>query len=304
MRGLSTHINQLGNANAAHGHLRAWLDTGQDFCVMKFQAKENLSATGTIGLNYYSNAPWIDISRDQAMNKCSALCTSCSNTAQTIQGTSGSVFPNEMRGYRLISNTQWQVIARDIVQQTSNWTNNIIGGTGTLYQGHTDGGPANPVQNGPDNATEPTITSNAFHGIGEGSGPQRRVHYLSNGEHLFDFSGNAWQWVSDELTIGSGTSLGVGLTTSLGTTGLFGFDHAGFTSGNLQSIFGMQTTYPFNKLTGKMHIPATLGTAIVRGGFHGNGTTNVQDFGIFATDLSRSPSAAYANVSFRCVYIP
>jgi hypothetical protein len=295
--GLSTHISQLGNTYATHGNPRAWLDTGQDFCVMKFQAKESAATAGTIGLNYYSNAPWINISRDQAMNKCRAMCTSAlCNNAMTMTG-AGSFEQSEIRGYRLISNTQWQVIARNIVQQTSNWTLGAVG-SGTLYQGHTDAGPANPVQNGSDNATEPTDSSGAFFGIGESSGPQRRVHYLTGTEYLFDFSGNAWQWVSDDR---SGGTYSVGLSNTLSTAGWF--ELTSFSGGNFQSIFGYEITYNSSQLAGRISVPPTLGTAIVRGGFYGAGSSNL-NFGIFATDFSRAPATAYPDVGFRCVYVP
>ncbi len=299
--GLTTSLTGLGNANAQHGHLRSWLDSGQDFCVMKFQAKDN---SGAVGVSLWSSAAWTGISRDTAMNKCQALCTGagCSNTAVTIQGTAGSVLPNELRGYRLISNTQWQVIARNVLQVTSNWTLGAVG-SGVLYRGHSEGGPNNPVQNGADNATEPTLAGNGYHGIGEGSGPQRRALTLSNGQLIWDFAGNAWQWVSDQLSGGSG-SLGVGLTSSvsLGTWS----ELTSYSTGNFSDLFGSGTTYTSAKGMGRLNTPSTLDSTrgIVRGGNHGFSTSDGINSGVFSSDFTRDASTAHPDVSFRCVYIP
>ncbi|NBX16233.1 MAG: hypothetical protein EBR09_02590 [Proteobacteria bacterium] len=298
--GLGTHITQLGNTYASHGNLRAWLDTGQDFCVMKFQAKESGATSGTIGLNYYSHAPWTDINRTDAMNKCRNLCSSGScNDAMTLSGV-GSLEQSEFRGYRLISNTQWQVIARTILQQDSNWTGGAVG-TGTLYQGHTDSVPASALSNGPDNVTEPTAADREFYGTGQISGPQRRVHYLTGSDYIFDFSGNKWQWVSDDR---AGGTYPVGLSNPLPTTaGWYELTSAAF-SGNFSSVFGSESTYNSAQLTGMAEVPSTLGTAIIRGGYAGFSTSTAIRYGIFATDFSRAPATAYPDVSFRCVFVP
>ena len=92
----------------------------KDFCVMKYEAKAETNAGGSydsdglsVNLSNYkpgstaSNLPWRSINRVNARTECQSL---------------GS-------GYDLISNAQWQTIARNLELQGTNWTT----GTCLLY---------------------------------------------------------------------------------------------------------------------------------------------------------------------------
>jgi len=85
-------------------------------------------------------------------------------------------------GYQLISETQWLAIAYEITKQDDNWTGGKVG-EGEIYRGlHKD--TAHGAQNGHFTSEELT---------------ERRWHVLSNGERIYDFSGNVYSWVFDDV---------------------------------------------------------------------------------------------------------
>lgn len=88
----------------------------------------------------------------------------------------------ECNAMDLITETQALAIAWDISQQDINWTGGKVG-EGVIYQGlHT--GTVNEAQAGTYESTEPD---------------ERRWHQLSNGERIYDFAGNVFTWVFDDV---------------------------------------------------------------------------------------------------------
>ncbi|MEZ0231869.1 MAG: hypothetical protein ACAH12_03445 [Methylophilaceae bacterium] len=85
-------------------------------------------------------------------------------------------------GYNLISELQYLAIAYDITKQDENWTGGKVG-EGKLFQGLHKG-----------------THDGALAAIVESKDPEeRRWHVLSNGERVYDFSGNAYSWVFDDV---------------------------------------------------------------------------------------------------------
>jgi len=87
----------------------------------------------------------------------------------------------EAAGYRLITELQWLAIAHDAASQPCNWTGGAVG-EGRLYQGLHKGS-VNEAQR-PAEAEDPD---------------ERRWHKLSNGERIYDFAGNAFTWIFDDV---------------------------------------------------------------------------------------------------------
>lgn len=85
-------------------------------------------------------------------------------------------------GFKLITETQYLALAHDIAGQDINWTGGKVG-EGSLFQGlHLDSvDEAQPGTFEPEDASE------------------RRWFELSNGERIFDVSGNAFSWVHDDV---------------------------------------------------------------------------------------------------------
>jgi hypothetical protein len=85
-------------------------------------------------------------------------------------------------GLALITELQALAIAHDIVNQGINWTGGAVG-EGKVFQGLHKGS-----------------VGAAQHGDFVSDNPQeRRWHQLSNGERVFDFAGNAYSWVFDDV---------------------------------------------------------------------------------------------------------
>lgn len=85
-------------------------------------------------------------------------------------------------GLSLITEKQWMAIAHDIAGQDINWTGGKVG-EGKLYQG---------IHKGNVNSAKP--------GTYESSDPdERRWHQLSNGQRTYDFAGNAFSWIFDDV---------------------------------------------------------------------------------------------------------
>lgn len=92
-------------------------------------------------------------------------------------------------GYALMTNDEWMVLAVDIASQGKNWSGGSVG-AGTINQGYCDG----------DAKTEKNATSDDDPYFGTPKRwDQKRTHVLSNGETIWDVSGNAGEVVDKVL---------------------------------------------------------------------------------------------------------
>jgi len=246
--------------------------TSADFCVMKYEAKAETNAggsfdadgTGVVRANYKpasvaNNRPWRSINRVNARIECQSL---------------GS-------GYDLISNAQWQTIARNLELQGANWTSGMVA-TGCMFQGNN--GETTCGYNG---GNPETSSSNA-----------RGIFTLSNGEVIHDFAGNVWEWVLDD----NATSYGVDAFFANITTGT----HT--TTGTLadgvarsaKAQFGPAGSYSGannNSGIGYGFISPSFG-AVNRGGTWTSGG----NAGVFHTSLDKTTTGIGGNIGFRCVF--
>lgn len=139
------------------------------FCVMKYEARDvsgvpTSQATGT---------PWITISQPSAATAATSSCTEC----------------------HLITESEWLTIAANILSVPANWSGGSVG-NGFVFSGHNDGTPNNPIEASTNDAT------GGYTNTGNSSpSNQRRTHQLTNGEYIWDFAGNVWEWTQG--TIGS-----------------------------------------------------------------------------------------------------
>ena len=88
----------------------------------------------------------------------------------------------EKAGYQLITELQWLAIAWNASQQACNWTKGEVG-KGKLYQG-LHKGTVDCAQAGDYVPSDPE---------------ERTWHELSNGERIYNFAGNAFSWVVDDI---------------------------------------------------------------------------------------------------------
>jgi formylglycine-generating enzyme required for sulfatase activity len=200
--------------------------------------------------------------------------------------------------YRLPTNAEWNAAALEIYNEATNWT----GGaklSGTLYTGMYSAWTA-PVA--------VTNTSNPYDSTGTASGVERRTFTLASGNTIWDFGGNAWEWVSD-------TIYGNSFTPDLSSNGPFKYwyDSYQFPQSSAQMLkFTGMTTVPDsidyrlgNFFGGSSGLVIRGGAAAMNNaGVVGIFTANIGD--ITANEL-RAPaswSLQMDNVGFRCVATP
>ena len=142
-----------------------------EFCVMKYEAKDG----GSTPVSKPYGIPWVT-TQSSAKNACAAA------------------------GYQLISNTQWMALTTDISTVPSNWTSGLVG-VGLLIKGHSDAGP-NQTCEANANDDLAYVDGSVCSGSSIGDLSQRRTHLLSNGEVIWDISGNISEFVDLSLNQG------------------------------------------------------------------------------------------------------
>jgi prepilin-type N-terminal cleavage/methylation domain-containing protein len=144
-----------------------------DFCVMKYDAKQS---SGTVPISQAVGTPWVGISQADAVTDSAnvAGCTGC----------------------HLVTESEWLTIAQNVASVASNWSSGTVG-SGFIYSGHNDNVPASIL-------AADTNDANGYSGTGNSSpSNQRRTLTLTNGEVIWDFSGNVWEWTSGSINGGA-----------------------------------------------------------------------------------------------------
>ncbi|MDQ7022515.1 MAG: hypothetical protein Q9M97_03135 [Candidatus Gracilibacteria bacterium] len=204
----------------------------------------------------------------------------------------------KMGGY-LITNNQWMTIARNIEEQKSNY---ISGGPGTgiLKTGVSDS------DNGCGNTS---YTKSIYTGLsrnwatktGGGFGntacDNKRQLKLSNGETIWDLSGNVWEHVNKSNTI-DGTNYNNGETAVSGSSAGTNRDDDGIYAITDMDKYGSK--YHLGKANGMGNLYYANGVAnniFIRGGRAAYGT----HAGVFTLILSGTSTNYRRNMGFRCV---
>jgi formylglycine-generating enzyme required for sulfatase activity len=236
--------------------------TASKFCVAKYEMKNDGYGTA---VSQMAGVPWVSINRATARAACQALGA----------------------GYDMISNDQWQTIARNIAGTASNWSGGAVA-SGELNRGHSDNVPASVLapaaDTDPCNGTGETCSTTTWNS-------QRRTHTLSSGNVIWDFAGNAWEWVTHDSNVSNGTD---GYISTM-SGGDIRQTRYGAASG---TFCASPSTTPFCGM-GNGYFNSTAG-AVLRGGSRGNGVSA----GVFAAYLLYAPTYTNAIIGFRCVFVP
>jgi formylglycine-generating enzyme required for sulfatase activity len=257
------------------------------FCVDKYEAKIDTTANGQGNV---------------AEGSCRTTHASCPggycntwnyincSTGTIVSTASGSPIANinqiqarsacESVGKRLISNEEWLQIANNAEGVGWNWSTGTVG-SGNMSDGHSDSNPWD--------ALEASSDDNPCYGTGNICDlstwhSQRRTYRLSNGEYIWDFGGNVWQWVDETVE-----------NHVLGSTGeSFPNNWDGWSACSSPSDFRCGNTYQTND--GRWSGNTTALRAFRRGGSWYAGAYS----GAFPLYLSYSPSFTGVSSGFRC----
>lgn len=280
--------------------------TTKDFCVMKYEAKAfntgtqtidsdgcNEPSCSTIGWGVYDHSPvslpnghpWRMISLTNADGACHKLNQ-----------------PAGTNKFDLISNKEWMTIARNAENESSNWTTSV--GYGLMARGWS----AYSTENGDtwsNQAVAPFTGSNCKFNIGadqcgqSGSLIYRRTLLLSNGEEIWDLSGNLAEWVDWNTTTNIGSHLGPSTChnswvdfTSVINDQCYGF--ALLQNDLLPSTSNGSSREGLGQFSGGQGGAATRGGSWDSGSFAGAYTLNLGNLNGLST----------MDIGFRCVYRP
>ncbi len=320
-----------------------------DFCVMKYDAKCANTSDPTVGLQPRLGSTSSGESNSHAYgtyknNGAGAACTS-SNGKQIVSTTSGfpiTYIPESgngtdnaenycaQMGWHLITNNEWMTIARNVEQVPSNWCDKNGTSCGfppgtagkILANGHNDsnneasaGGSNNDSALIAGNDNQPCFgtTTDGSNACGGGNGSQKRTLALSDGNTIWDFAGNVWQWVAgtvlrkDEPKSESKGQLDLGWLSSEFAPGALPSvitDNGRGSSLGYDSFRPSNSTWNSNNGVGRIfHYSSGVDTnttiyGFIRGGQWNHGAVD----GAFSMHLTPVPNKTNINdVGFRCV---
>ena len=251
------------------------------FCVMKYEAKikgndngQTAYADTMVSESRATGTPWVNISQVRAIEASKRLGDE----------------------YSLISDNQWLTIAHNALNQPSNWSGNEVG-SGYILSGHNDGAPNNMIVASANDTDGYSGTGNAA------PSNQRRTTKLSNGETIWDLSGNVWEWTT-QTTQGAGDQPGV----ANAGYGWQEWNQNGVVPGMFATSFPAYAAQRGASWNGATHNIGRLyssnahaeGRALFRGGGWDYGSYS----GTFAAIFSYAPASGPAHVGFRAAYTP
>ena len=238
------------------------------FCVMKFEAKNVDGKASSVP----GNQPWERLPRGASGQTPGSAWKACQDMGN---------------GFDLISNAQWQAIARNIESVSSNWSTSSTVGLNFINMGHSDSGPGVSLAAADDNdpcfGTEQQSCNNK-------SVPdftQKRTHTLSNGEIIWDISGNLYEWTRDNVSAFPPNLVWVSQMTEP-EYDLLKFGPSGDYTDRTSAPFGGLGTANNNTFAGPIH--------------RGSGMNSGQNAGIFYVSFDRTEDVAIDIMGFRCVY--
>ena len=256
--------------------------TTNPFCVAKYEMKKDSNNA----VSQPAGSPWASITRDDSIKKCEGMGA----------------------GYDLITNDEWQTLARNIELIDSNWAGGTVGSV-AINVGHSEYPPSGNLAASEDDNEACALLGDGLNCDEDTWHHFRRTHKLSNGEVVWDLAGNVEEWVKDNNSASyGGSNVGV-FAVNLGKAP---YTVAKSLSGGTTTTarvakdqFGPHGDYsslgskPFAGL-GLVWVGATDGT-VARGGAIST-PTYAYVSGIFSVSLRNGPRTTSNAIGFRCVY--
>ncbi|MFB6200237.1 MAG: SUMF1/EgtB/PvdO family nonheme iron enzyme [Candidatus Nanohaloarchaea archaeon] len=238
--------------------------TQPGFCVMKFEAKDDGSGNP---VSTATDSLWLNINWFQAKKQCRQLGDD----------------------YHLITEAEWMTIVDNAMRQQGNWADGTIGSKvsngGGLYRGNV--GQSDSVSYDASSDRDTRAVSNR---------PRKAYFKLSNGNRVYDISGNVWEWTQGYMTTNGVPEPGNnGWTEYTAITNFRSMEDekpmnpAWNSTNGIGKIYLDQSPFGVSKTDGNIH-------AVQRGGDWDNGARA----GALSVTLYNAPSDSYSNFGFRC----
>jgi hypothetical protein len=236
-----------------------------DFFVMKYEAKE----VGGGAVSTAAGKPWTYITQQQAKAACLAL---------------GG-------GAHLLTLAEALTISREIEGIAWNWSGGLVG-SGGMWRGFSSYAPSYYGDNG--QAVQADVNGNPddepYVGIqAPPGGIEKRTHKLSSGAYIWDWAGNAFEWLDFNCATGSGYGLwdSTPYYQEWSAPGLQDYEKA--EAGPAGNYVSLQNAGMYYGCT-------AAGNTALRGGSYVSG----QYGGIYTFKAADTPVVSYPNVGFRC----
>lgn len=232
-----------------------------DFCVMKYEAKNS----GGTAVSTASGNPWVNINQNTARDRSAEACDGC----------------------HLITEPEWMTIATNALSVASNWSGGAVG-VGYLYNGHVNGNPGSPL-------AASSSDSDGMNGMtgGTGNGPEynnRRTLTLTNGEVIWDLSGNVREWTDATIRGNQPGSSSAGSWQEWPSISNWG--------GLPPTSRPVEGTTSYSSSHGVGRIYASTSDADTRGFFR-SGAWGPGSAGVLYLGLDYAPSSMHTNIGFR-----
>lgn len=239
----------------------------EKFCIMKYEAR---AYDGSTPISQAEGLPWSWIDQYDAIDK-SPNVAGCDNCHLTTEA-------------------EWLTIAQNVMSVDSNWTGGEVG-NGRIFSGHSDESPSGAQEALSYDYDGYYNTNNSYPSY------QRRTLTLTNGEVIWDFAGNLWEWTSGRTTGGQP-----------GLTGESGWawkewntvTAPGSLSPNASPAFADSAASAWtSESNGIGFLYSYIGDATQRAFNRGGCSENYDYSGIFALRLNSTPGETDSIIGFR-----
>ncbi|MEC9282202.1 MAG: hypothetical protein VX642_05785 [Bdellovibrionota bacterium] len=213
---------------------------------------------------------------------------------------------NEQEGvenkYDLITNDEWQAMAREIEAQksgdTNNWGTDSFGNS-ILNHGNADTSPGESCD-----ASYEYVETDCDNSGSETKYEEKRTHFLASGEKIWDVAGNVVERLKDNSPASMGSNAYGSQITDSTHTGTFSLSGGlSTTARTVKSLFGPAGDYTSSNSgnyagIGQFVLGSPTALSLLRGGRAGH----EEKSGIFRLNNYGDTTGVSSNAGFRCVY--